>query len=150
MLKEVRIIIPGKPAARKAHKIAFFKTKHGKKFRKPVLDDDSASYQNLCAMAANKIMNNNPPLSGFIFAEYVFIFPPPLSRLKKAQKEKLEQGDLLPCDNNVDLDNLMKNINDGIKGIAITDDKVITDCKACKRYGAKPCAIIVLRELREV
>jgi len=144
MQDEIRIVIPGKPAARKAHKTAFLKTKAGKEFRKPVLDDDSASYQNLCGMAAQKAMGDKPPLSGFVLAEYVFIFPPPVSRMKKAQKDRLANGELLPCDNNVDLDNLMKNTNDGIKGIAITDDKVIIDCRASKRYGMKPCTIVLL------
>jgi Holliday junction resolvase RusA-like endonuclease len=141
MSEEIKIIIPGKPCARKAHKIV----KVGK-FSKPVLDDDSASFQNLCAMAAQKAMGSRPPLQGHVAAQYLFVFPAPKS-LPKKDRIRIESGELLLHNTRQDADNLMKNVNDGIKGIAIQDDNLIRSWMGDTRIGLTPCTIVVITQI---
>lgn len=142
MMTEVAIVVPGKPCARKSHKLA----KQGKRYR-PVLNDESASYQNLVAMAAQAAMKGNPPLSVPCSAEVYFIFPAPQS-LRKAERERIASSETIihPQDRH-DIDNLCKNLFDGLKEIAIADDSLIHDLYAGKRIGVKPCTIITIRKI---
>lgn len=141
-MTEITITIPGKPLARKAHKLA-----RVGKFLKPILTSDAANYQNLVAMAANQAMNGNPPLSVPCWAEVMFIFPAPQS-LRAADKKRVAANEMIIyAKDRHDLDNLCKNLFDGLKGIAIADDCLIHDLQAGKRIGAKPCTIVTIRPI---
>lgn len=144
-MTDLTITIPGKPLARKAHKLARIG-----KFMKPVLTPDAASYQNLVAMAAQAAMKGEPPISEPCWAEVYFIFPAPLG-LRKTDKERIAKGETIvyPKDRH-DLDNLCKNLFDGLKGIAIADDSLIHDLYAGKRIGAKPCTIITIKPIEKL
>lgn len=139
----ITIVVPGVPLARKAHKL--IRLPNGRP--KPVLTDDAAAFQNLCAMAAQRAMGTLPPVSEIAWVDFLWVFPPPMSRMKKAQRLLLESGDLLFYDGRADTDNLMKNTLDGIKEIAIADDSLACSGVYHKRWGVKPCTVVEIWDM---
>ncbi|MBU0691524.1 RusA family crossover junction endodeoxyribonuclease [bacterium] len=147
---EIKIIVPGKPNARKAHKIGLVNNpKTGKPVRKPLLNDEDAAWQNLVKMAAQQAMHGAPPLAGHVWAHYLFIFPAPMSALRKAEKLLIMSGKTLLAQTRSDICNLIKNANDGLKNVAVQDDRLIRSGGFDIRVGLKPCAIITLRPIGE-
>ena len=64
-----------------------------------------------------------------------FYFPIPTS-WSKAKQEKAERGLIIPTVR-PDLDNLVKTL-DGLNGVAFTDDKLVVELFAIKRYSHNP------------
>lgn len=140
----IRIIVPGKPQARKAHKI--IRLPNG--VRKTALSEEDAAWQNLVKMAAQKAMDGRSPISGHVWAHYLFVFPAPMSALRKSESDRVLRGELILFGTHADIDNLLKSVNDGLKGIAVQDDRLIRSGGFDIRVGRKPCSIISLRAMR--
>ena len=141
-MSEIIITIPGKPQARQAHAVS---TRGG--FVRKYLLPESASYQNLVKLECKRVMKNRQPIQGAVSVEYLFVFQAPKS-LKKSQRQAVERGEFIVHETRgQDICNLLKSVNDGLKGIAIEDDGLIIDAGFSKRYGLKPCTVVTIRKV---
>ena len=94
-------------------------------------------------------MYKEPPISGYVVLEFVFIFPVPNSASKK-NKQKMLSGELLPT--SCDCTNLQKFQEDCLKGIVITDDRNVAKISSEKIYGDKEKILmkIWINEFKEI
>ena len=141
--RELRITIPGKPQARQAHDI--IRLPNGRPYKKlPQESENYAAYARLCAA---QTMQGRPPIKGAVAIEYLFVFEAPKS-LRRAQREAVARGEFIVHESRRnDMCNLLKEINDALKGIVFEDDGLIVDAGFSKRHGAKPCAIVTIRSI---
>jgi Holliday junction resolvase RusA-like endonuclease len=79
------------------------------------------------------------PIQGYVFLDFTFIFPVPLSTSKKKKLEMLA-GNILPT--GCDCTNLQKMYEDCVKGVVITDDRNVVKISSRKLYGEKGAIII--------
>jgi len=77
-----------------------------------------------------------------IHLEFVRSYPNNLPK-KEASREKRLREALV---RKPDLDNLCKAAIDGIKGIILKDDTVVTRLSAEKRFGPEPMTVITIKE----
>ena len=77
-----------------------------------------------------------------IHLEFVRSYPNNLPK-KEASREKRLREALV---RKPDLDNLCKAAIDGIKGIILKDDTVVTKLSAEKRFGPEPMTVITIKE----
>ena len=83
---------------------------------------------------------------GPVELEAYFFFSMPQSWSKKKRAEMFNT----PCLKKPDLDNCIKSIQDGLNGVAVTDDSQISDfVRCCKRWSEKEYTIVRLREAKE-
>lgn len=142
MSEEIIITIPGKPQARQAHAMTMRGGKPIKYMKK-----ESQSYAAYARLSVAQGMRGRPPIKGAVAVEYMFVFQAPKS-LPKAQRDAVARGEFVIHESRTnDICNLLKEINDVLKGIAIEDDGLIVDAGFSKRYGAKPGAIVTIRKV---
>ncbi len=134
--------IPGIPLARKAHKI--IRLPNGRPL--PILDPQCESHQNLIKLCAAKAMRGKSPIQGMVELTIWANWPAPKS-LKKPQRLTLEMVGSIPYPKRADADNIAKNVLDGLKGIAIADDKLVVYLHVHKRIAPIPGTDIEIREL---
>lgn len=65
----------------------------------------------------------------------------------KKKRALMLQGDILPT-KKPDLDNVIKDL-DALNGIAFTDDSLITDINACKRYAETPRVEFFMKKIAD-
>jgi len=100
--------------------------------------------QNVRLQVINQLPKPFKPFSKQIEVLYItFVFPAPKS-LKKADRIKIESGELIPKTTRPDAtDNLIKGTIDAMKGIVFTDDSIIWRMNnISKVYGQTPCIMI--------
>lgn len=124
----MEFFIPGIPVSRQSHSHM-----RGVTF----LPKESANYQTRVAACAKEALNGLDAITGTVELHAEFIFPAPNS-LKKPQKIELEKFNLIYPKIRQDLDNLAKNLLDGLKGVLVADDKQVVTLKLSKRIGKEP------------
>ena len=143
-MREISFTVPGIPQPRQAHKLS---RKGGKVWKylpaKSRVYQDRISAYGLMEMRKRKLK----PLGGAIALEVLFVFPAP-ERQRKAQREAIERGKFLPYLSK-DIDNTLKCLLDGLKGVVIIDDRFVVDLGASKRMGKTPATIITVRTIAE-
>lgn len=106
--------------------------------------EKTVRYENLIRTA---FMNEYPDAVPFDVPVKVFIgaeFPIPKSWSKK-KKESAKYVSKKP-----DIDNIVKSVFDGLNGVAWTDDALVAELEAGKRYTDKmPICYITIRTLEE-
>ncbi len=133
--ESIIIKIPGKPKARQAHS-----TGRGNVFM-PIESIEFQAWVRLCAIQA---MAGRKPIDSLVHIDYLFVFPAPMTVLKKAERVRIMNGELLLWPLRQDFDNLAKSVNDGIKGFAIVDDHLIADFSGVKRIGREPMTVVTI------
>lgn len=142
MPDELRFVVPGIPRARQAHQFYRLKNRSG---AVAVLPKESVEYQTRVALSAQQAMEGAEPFGGILYIDLLFIFPAPGS-LRKHLRERVKAGESIPYPHiPQDVDNLAKNALDGLKGVAIEDDRLVCDLQVQKRIGANPCTIVTIR-----
>lgn len=135
---------PGVPVSRQAHQFYRLKNRTG---AVAVLPQNSANYQTRIGCYAKEAMKGKPPIAGMVSLNVTFVFPAPKS-LKKWQREIVDSGDWLAYPKiPQDIDNLCKNLLDGLKGIAFEDDRLVVDLIARKRIGDDPRTVVTVTEV---
>ena len=89
-------------------------------------------------------MAGRDPISALVHIDYLFVFPAPMSVMKKAERVQIMNGKLLLWTIRADFDNIAKSVNDGLKGIAISDDHLIADFSGVKRIGREPMTVVTI------
>mgnify|MGYP001570249671 CR=1 FL=1 len=85
------------------------------------------------------------PMEGALQVEMIFDMPIPKSTSKK-QRAKALNGELYHT-KKPDIDNLEKMCYDCLNQVAYTDDSMIVESKAIKRYSDNPKTTIIIRSL---
>lgn len=106
--------------------------------------DTTVEFEERLKYAAFQAMAGRPPFDGAVIADIDIRFPLPASA-KKATKQAVAAGELVPHIVRPDKDNVMKAINDALTRIAVTDDKLIFDGRTTKRYAPNPGITIRIR-----
>src|SRR5215470_12363418 len=96
-------------------------------------------------LAAQLAMDGRPPIAVPVRAEIVIDLPVPASWSGKRRDAAL-RGDIRPT-SRPDVDNYVKAALDAINAIVVSDDSLIVDLVAIKRYAAVPALTIVITPL---
>ena len=144
-MTEISFSVPGIPIPRNSQKVAVTNG-HVHQYVPAHVTD----YKSRVAVFAKQAMQKAKatPLAGCLAADVVFIFPAPMSSLKKQERSRIEAGELLIYEKiSKDLDNLMKAVGDSLQGIVFNNDKQIVDAGLSKRIGLTPGTIITIRTI---
>jgi Holliday junction resolvase RusA-like endonuclease len=95
--------------------------------------------------AARAAMAGRPPITGAVKLAAVFELPIPQSWSERKRGDAIT-GAVLPAAR-PDLDNFVKALLDGINGIVVRDDGLITDLHARKRYSVDPKTVVTVTPL---
>jgi len=127
---------------------------------------EDASYQNRVALCYRQASCGLPPWDGMVGFEVIAVFPMPKSMSKTEHREidaawpELPPGTewdvfehtvqwitVIGRPKNPDLSNIIKNVEDGLKGIAWLDDRQIVYERAFKVYGPQPAAHVKIKRM---
>jgi Holliday junction resolvase RusA-like endonuclease len=147
-----RFTIPGTPVAqaRSRHRVA--NLGDGKRFAKQYDPTENKVWKGQVADFAFRAMAGQPPIAkGPLVVEAVFVFMLPPSA-PKWQHRQVAAGTEIPKDTKPDLDNLIKGVVDGMKGIAFRDDGQVYSYGNSRRvFGPRAevrVAVLALEEAR--
>jgi len=129
---EVRFMIPGRPQRwKRPQQDGRRGSKRSARFTDPV----ARAHKNLVAGIAKRAMGNRPPWTGPVVVSMVAVFAIPDSWPKKLKAAAREARVLHIAD--PDLDQLIKQVWDGVKGICVADDNQFCGfiMPTAKRYG---------------
>ena len=96
-------------------------------------------------LAAQQAMDGRPPITVPVRAEIIINLPVPASWSAKRSDAAL-RGDVRPT-SRPDADNYIKAALDAINAIVVTDDSLVVDLAAVKRYARIPKLTIIVMPL---
>ena len=102
------------------------------------------AYQQTIQALCLKTWRNQPLIETAveIHLEFVRSYPNNLPKKEASRERRLKEALV----RKPDLDNLCKAAIDGIKGIILKDDTVVTRLSAEKRFGPEPMTVITIKE----
>lgn len=149
------IVIEAEPAARQAHN-AF--VPNGWKRAIVTKKSKDTIYQNLvntAAAAQCRAQGLEFPLDGYIQMEVDFVRTAPAGagakpfKITKDQRDILNNGDWIGDNQKKDFDNYCKDLDDGLEGVAFTNDCRIQHAVPAKWLGRKPVTYVRLWSLED-
>jgi len=101
-------------------------------------------WQAMIQVACKQEWGNKPLIETAVEIDLVFIrsYPNKLPKREASRERRLKEALV----RKPDLDNLCKAAIDGIKGIILKDDTVVTKLSAEKRFGPEPMTMITIKE----
>ena len=143
-MNEIKLVIYGEPVPQGRPRFArmgnFVKTYDPQK---------SKNYKQLVRFWVTqhiKKIDGFKPFENALYCELTFYLPIPISWSKKRRIEA-DSGIIRPV-SKPDTDNLVKSVTDSCNGLLWTDDSIITDLHAKKRYTAELARVeIVVKEV---
>lgn len=136
----IEFLVPGEPKGKGRPRAA--KTPRGVRMYTPAA---TKTYEQAVKAAAEPAMAGRAPLTGPLELTLRVVMPVPASWSRKRKAAALA-GLELPA-KKPDLDNILKAICDGLNGTAWTDDALVVDAIARKRYGAVPGVFVRVEQL---
>ena len=102
------------------------------------------AYQATIQVACKQEWGNKPLIETAVEINLVFIrsYPNKLPKREASRERRLKEALV----RKPDLDNIVKAAIDGIKGIILKDDTVVTKLSAEKRFGPEPMTMITIKE----
>ena len=102
------------------------------------------AYQRDVQIACKQEWGNKPLIETAVEINLVFIrsYPNKLPKREASRERRLKEALV----RKPDLDNIVKAAIDGIKGIILKDDTVVTKLSAEKRFGPEPMTMITIKE----
>jgi Holliday junction resolvase RusA-like endonuclease len=100
-------------------------------------------YEAALRLAAQEVMNGQPPLDGPLVVDVLVAMPVPAS-WSQAKRIAANNGDIRPT-TRPDVDNVLKML-DGLNEIVWRDDRQIVDAHVLKRYSTIPRLRIEVRQ----
>ena len=104
-------------------------------------------WQAMIQVACKQEWGNKPLIETAVEINLVFIrsYPNKLPKREASRERRLKEALV----RKPDLDNIVKAAIDGIKGIILKDDTVVTKLSAEKRFGPEPMTMITIKECDE-
>jgi len=101
-------------------------------------------WQAMIQVACKQEWGNKPLIETAVEIHLVFIrsYPNNLPKREASRERRLKEALV----RKPDLDNIVKAAIDGIKGIILKDDTVVTKLSAEKRFGPEPMTMITIKE----
>jgi len=101
-------------------------------------------WQAMIQVACKQEWGNKPLIETAVEINLVFIrsYPNKLPKRETSRERRLKEALV----RKPDLDNIVKAAIDGIKGIILKDDTVVTKLSAEKRFGPEPMTMITIKE----
>ena len=101
-------------------------------------------WQAMIQVACKQEWGNKPLIETAVEINLVFIrsYPNKLPKREASRERRLKEALV----RKPDLDNIVKAAIDGIKGIILKDDTVVTKLSAEKRFGPEPMTMITIKE----
>jgi Holliday junction resolvase RusA-like endonuclease len=140
----IEFFVPGEPRGKGRHRTRIVKTRAGAQFVHSYTPQETANYENLVKLSANRVMVGRKPLIGPVAVDLVATFVPPTSWSAKKIGRAM-QGFEVPT--RFDVDNIAKSIFDGANGVIWHDDKQIVDARIVKRFGDLPGVSVRVQSL---
>ncbi|WP_454691147.1 RusA family crossover junction endodeoxyribonuclease [Achromobacter aloeverae] len=150
MPRQLVFTIPGHPKgkgrAKSSSRIGVDK-KTGKPrvFTRHYTPKETATYENLVRLAAERALAGRAPFRGAIKLDVEAGFAVPAS-WSESRRQRALAGEIYPTVK-PDRDNIEKSVSDGLNGLVFVDDCYIVDGSFRKRYAASPGLIVVVTEL---
>ena len=143
MTNSFSLTIPGEPVAKGRGRIVRIKKKGGGEFSSIKTPEKTRSYEDRVRQIAVREWKGDPLALSAVRMEIVIVrgIPKSWSKTKKAQAAT---GQIVPT-GKPDVDNFAKSILDGLNGVVLLDDALVTDLRIFKIYGDKPHASIMLQ-----
>ena len=143
MLNDIMFSVRGTIVGKQRPRFRRVKAK-GKEFISTYTPKKTKNYEEL---VAESYQSDYPFMvfpEGALELEVEFFFKMPDSWSKKKRIEMYDK----PCTKRPDIDNCIKSIQDGLNGIAFTDDSQITDLGHCiKRWATQEYTIIKIKRI---
>lgn len=109
----------------------------------------TAEYERSVGIMAGIAMRGRVPIDDCVAMDLLVVLPIPRSWSQRKQQMALV-GDIAPGVK-PDLSNVLKAVEDGIKGIIITDDaRIVKFGRFEKVYGVTPKVVVTIRDRRSV
>lgn len=145
-MKRIELFFPGEPGSKQSMRIG--RTKSGKviSFQDAKVKERETSIRLDALQQLHRDgVEPLPFLQRARVLKCIFIFTP-LKSLKKADWQKIMEGELLPKTTKPDLtDNLKKGLFDALQGILYTNDSIIfEEANTGKYYGKQPGISLVM------
>jgi Holliday junction resolvase RusA-like endonuclease len=134
MMKELCLMIPGKPIAKKRPRFA----RRGN-FVTTYNDQQTEEGKFICLMQTQTKQHKPIPAGTAIYLNLYFLLPIP----KGTSQKKIDSG--LAHTKRPDLDNLIKFVKDCANGILWHDDSQVVSVEAHKYYGTEPATKIQIQ-----
>lgn len=98
----------------------------------------SSDYRAMLRLAAQQAWGTNPPSEDMAELSVTVVLPAKAS-LRKAAKDAIKRGELIPKTTRPDADNYLKQVADAVNGVIVKDDSQFWRVSCRKYYGARPC-----------
>ena len=144
---DVRFELPGVPRALERNRHRIVTTKAGGQFVANYLPAQSRAEQGAVRLFAQRAMSGRAPLDGPVELCMTAFMPVPASWSKRKQAQALA-GTVRPT-SKPDASNILKNIEDGLRGICVHDDSQIVAVHVWKFYSERPRVVMELRCLTD-
>lgn len=139
------LFIPGRPAPGGSKTPGT--TKAGKTFLRPA-SKYTAAWMRTVSKAARTHMEGRGPEDGAVELRMIFYLARPKRHFRTGRfSGELRADAPTPHTAGPDLTKLIRSTEDALKGIAWTDDCLVAEQHAAKRYGARPGVRITIRRL---
>jgi Holliday junction resolvase RusA-like endonuclease len=143
MINEITFFACGPIVGKQRPRFRRVKAK-GKEFISAYTPKKTKTYEDLVAEAYRRANSAMAFPEGALEMEVDFYFKMPESWSNKKKAEMYGK----PCTKRPDLDNCIKSVQDGLNGVAFSDDSQITDIGQChKRWATKECTAITIRKV---
>ena len=145
MAEVIRITVAGEPVPYKAPHFHQIRKRDGESFVRAFQPAHTRKWIMRCAQEAQMVMHGKVPLSGAV-ALNLEIYLPLLASMSAKQRAAAIQGLLLPI-KRPDCSNLLKAVEDSMKGIVFHDDSQVQRLTVAKWYGEKPRVEITVSQI---
>jgi Holliday junction resolvase RusA-like endonuclease len=144
-IEPVTFTVPGKPQGKKTSQTRGAPKGGGKlKGRGHYTPSKTRAYEAAVGAMASIAMRGRAPIDDCVALCLRAVFEIPAS-WSTAKRNRAIVGEILPGVK-PDLSNIIKAIEDGMKGIVLTDDARIVDLSHCKKvYGLTPMVAVTIR-----
>jgi Holliday junction resolvase RusA-like endonuclease len=139
-MSRLAFTVPGEPRGKGRPRIVKVRG-----FSRMATDAQTASYENLVALAAQQALGGREPLDGALAMSVAVKLTPAPSASRKGRAAMLS-GDQRPT-KKPDLDNVVKAVLDGCNAVAFRDDALVVELTARKLYAETAGVDVVITRL---
>ena len=144
---KMKIIIPGRPIAKKRHRTFVKKLKNGKFFQ-GAYNEQKSEESKFISFLMTQMPQGFVPITGPVYIQLWYGLRRPKSHYGTGRNEGKIKGSAPKYPGNKpDIDNYEKFVLDCLNGVVYHDDSQVVSCRHDKRYTQEPRTEIMIRPL---